>query len=370
MLGASLLSASGSLSLHLMPLIVATLVADGRTSLANAGWVASAVLLGQLLAALSLPAIRIHAIGHSAATGVVVVLLVGLLGTLPDIRIGLLLGWFVAGLCSGTLLYLGCTMAAASVRPAAAFVLRLGVVMLVAGAVAAIVRLTGALASYGSTVIALSMIAGLVATAGLALYRAPAEAPPARALAISARPPSRGIVGLATVLVLFMGQAGFLAYTIESASQRGLPLADTAIALAAMKIAVGAWLIHSARKATMPRSRRMLAAGGALALGIVAIANAQHLATFFVGLLVFEIAFNSLSAALQAKIVEAAPELGRNWLTAAIMIGAALGPPLNGSMIALGMDAYFIAFAMLTALAPGYWVWRRPAARGAPSAAT
>jgi hypothetical protein len=264
--------------------------------------------------------------------------------------------------------YLGFTTAAATARPAAAFTLRLGVVMLVAGTVAASMRLTGALASYGSTVIALAIVAGLVAATGLGFYRAPIAAAPGDATATSGRPPARGVGGLVTLLIFFMGQTGFLAYAIQSASQRSLPLADTTIALAAMKIVVGAWLIHLARKAKMPRSRSMVAAGAALALGVVAIAAAQHLVMFFVGLLVFEIAFNSLSVALQAKIVEAAPELGRSWLTAAVMVGAALGPPLNGGMIALGMDAHFIAFAMLSALTPGLWVWRQRAAGGVSSA--
>jgi predicted MFS family arabinose efflux permease len=365
-LGAGLLSAIGSLALHLMPLIVATLVTDERISLANAGWVASAVLVGQLLAALSLPAIRIRIVGRPSAMIIVLVLLIGLTSTLPDSQIALLLGWFVAGLCFGALQYLGLTTAAASARPAAAFALRLGVVMLIAGAVAASVRLTGTFASYQSTVIALSIIVGGVAAAGLSLYRVMNEAASTRRPARPDGRPSRGIIGLATLLVLFMGQTGFMAYAIQSATQRGLALTDTILALAGMKIIVGAWLISTARGTTMPRPRRLFAVGVMLALGVLAIAAAQHLALFFLGLLVFEIAFNSLSAALQAKIVEAAQELGRSWLTAAALIGAALGPPLNGSMIELAQGHYFIAFAMFSALAPALWAWRQRAPAAAP----
>jgi hypothetical protein len=363
--GAALLSAIGSLPLHLMPLIVATLVEDGRASLVDAGWVASSVLLGQLSAALSLPAIRIRAIHRTLAIGIIVTLLIGLLGTLPESRVGLFLGWFVAGLCCGALQYLGFTTAASSTRPALAFALRLGIVMIVAGAVVAGVRVSGAFASYEATVTVLSLLTGCVAVAGLALYRMTAASTASLAAARRGAPPVQGIIGLATLLVLFMGQTGFMAYAIQGAAERGLPLADTVVALAAMKIVVGVWLVYAARSTTMPRSPRLFAAGAVLALGVLAVAAAEQLALFFLGLLVFEIAFNSLSAALQAKVVEAAPELGRDWLTAAALVGAALGPPLNGGMIALEQGRYFIAFAMISALMPALWTaLQRPSVTG------
>jgi hypothetical protein len=368
--GAGLLSAIGSLPLHLMPLIVAALIADGRMALAEAGWVASAVLLGQLLAALSLPLLGLRIVRRRVAVATILAMLLALFGTLPNSGAGVLLGWFVAGLCCGTLLYLGVTTAAASDRPAPAFALRLGVVMIVAGAVAVSVRMVGDVASYGSIIAALTVITAIVAAAGASLYRATPRAVAPRAAAPRGSPRLDGVTGLAALLVLFVGQTGFFAYAVQAATARGLPLADTALALAAMKLAVGIWLACSAHSRIMRRSPHLVGAGAMLALGVLVVCGAQQIAAFFVGLLIFELAFNSLSAALQARVVEAAPTLGRDWLTAGILSGAALGPPLNGIMIELGKGDYFIAFAVASALIPALWAWwqrRRTIIPGQPA---
>jgi len=64
LVGASVLSGAGSLPLHLAPLIVPVLVIDGRTSVADAGWVATAVLLGQFATALVLPLLDVRIIAR------------------------------------------------------------------------------------------------------------------------------------------------------------------------------------------------------------------------------------------------------------------------------------------------------------------
>ena len=60
-----------------MPLIVPVLVISGRMSLADAGLVATAVLLGQLSAALVLPVLDVRTIGRTQAAAMMIVLLAG-----------------------------------------------------------------------------------------------------------------------------------------------------------------------------------------------------------------------------------------------------------------------------------------------------
>lgn len=127
--GASVLSGAGSLPLHLMPLIVPVLVIGGRLSLADAGLVATAVLLGQLAAALILPVFDVRTIGRAQAVVLAIALLAGLCVTGIDGAATLLLGWFVVGMCCGGFQYLGTITAALHWRPAFAFPIRLGVVL-------------------------------------------------------------------------------------------------------------------------------------------------------------------------------------------------------------------------------------------------
>src|SRR5262245_59010132 len=95
LVGASLLSAAGSLPLHLMPLIVVSLVADQRTSIAQAGWVASAVLLGQLLTSLALPTLAVRTVNRLPVSGVALLLLLGLVASGLGGEVSLFSGWFL-----------------------------------------------------------------------------------------------------------------------------------------------------------------------------------------------------------------------------------------------------------------------------------
>lgn len=359
-LGAGLLSATASLPLHLMPAIVATLVSDHVASVEQAGWIASAVLLGQMASALSLPALGFAMISRRIALAASIAFLLAVFSTISDEFLRPLVGWFLAGVCCGILQHLGLTTAAASARPSLAFAQRLGVVMIVAGAVAAALRAAGALDSYASIATAMLAISGALIVAGLCLYRS------ANAFGITPKTPARGEVtragvsGLLALMVLFAGQTGFLAYVMQDAAGRGLALPDTLLAMAATKVAVGIWLIYCSRRSlAVSRPAAMLGVGALLALSVLAASGTENLQVFIVAFLGFELAFNTLAAATQGAVATALPTLGRSWLTATILIGAAVGPPVHGAVLASPTPDYFVAGAMMSALLPGIWAWRR-----------
>ena len=140
LVGASLLSAVGSLPSHLAPLILVALISDSVSSSAAAGWIPSALLLGQLLTCLVPPTLNVTRIRTGHAAGISALLLAGLfLGGTSNFAT-LLVSWFLIGGCCGILQYLGTVAAAHYPRPSFAFSLRLGIVLLLAGAVSGVLQ--------------------------------------------------------------------------------------------------------------------------------------------------------------------------------------------------------------------------------------
>ena len=356
LIGASLLSAAGSLPLHLMPLIVVSLVADSRVSIAQAGWVASAVLLGQLSTSLTLPALAVRTVNRGPAIAVALVLLLAVIISGLGGAIGLFLGWFLAGACCGVLQYLGIVTASNDPSPTFAFSLRLSIVLILAGAVVVALQIGDVLASYLSMLAALGAIFSVVLATGIALYRPRLSNAERANLGTADNQASHEFGGLGTVFLLFVGQTGFLAYAVQTATGRGMAVEETAWALAAMKIVTGAWLFLIARTGLKTASRpRFLGLGLLLGSSVLLISYTGHLVGLLLGLIVFEIAFNTLAARLQGKVVMLAPQFAGQWLTGAIFLGAASGPPLHGAAISAGVGAYFIGFAALSALLPSLW---------------
>jgi hypothetical protein len=105
----------------------------------------------------------------------------------------------------------------------------------------------------------------------------------------------------------------------------------------------------------------MFVDGASLSAFVFAGSATQQLPVFFLVLFGFGVTFNMLAAACQAHIVRTSPAIGRNWLTAAILLGAAVGPPLHGAALGWFSRDCFIAFAMFSAVAPALWAWRQRA---------
>ena len=351
LVGASVLSGAGSLPLHLAPLIVTVLVVDGRTSVADAGWIATAVLLGQFVIALVLPLLDVRLIARGPAIAVAIVLLMGLAVSGLDGMMGLLAGWFIVGLCCGGLQYLGTITAATHSRPAFAFPIRLGVVLCLAGVTAGCLQWTVGLASYREMLIVLLAVFALVLLIGISLHR-PIE-PPRRVREHDTQAGPLKYAALAIVFVLFVGQSGLLAYVIQGATQRGIVLRDASWALAIMKIVAGVCLLMLARKGLQNRQNpRFVEIGLMLAASNFVVATTGNLSAFFAGLLCLEISFNLLSARLQARVSDVAPIFAGQWLVATMLLGAATGPALHGLAIRSDAAGAFMIFAMVSALIP------------------
>jgi hypothetical protein len=356
LVGASLISAAGSLPTHLLPVTITAVVAGTSASPETAGLVASAMLIGQLLSSIGLPLLSVTAISRLWAGTVSLALLGGLLLSGAD-GLGLLLaGWFVVGLCCGALLFLGTVAAAHFATPALAFTLRLGVVLVLAGASTGLIQLTGAAAAYDSYLIWFGVAVASVLAVGNLLYAPVEPVAASRAVPGGGRLTGKMIAGLIAAYVLFVGQTGLVAYVLFSAVERGMDLHAAAWAFAAGKVGSGLWLVAASRIARPGSSvLRMTVLGLLVAIGGYGMSKATGLETLFCFLIVFQIAFNSLSAQMQGSIAATGPQLTGRWIAGTLLLGAASGPPLHGWAIGAGLETQFVLFAVATALLPALW---------------
>ena len=157
--GASVLSASASLPLHLLPLLILLVAREDRLPLAWVGWLGSAYMAGQLFAALALPTLRVDRVPRAHALVAVVGLLfvLGLSGTLTGMA--LLASWFAVGLVCGTLHFLATTAAAAVSDRRRAFAVRMAMSSLVAGVVIVGLQWVKGIDAYASLAVQLTAFA-------------------------------------------------------------------------------------------------------------------------------------------------------------------------------------------------------------------
>lgn len=356
LVGASLASAAGSLPTHLMPLTVTAVVAGTSVDTEGAGWVASALLIGQLISSTGLPLLGVTVIGRMGAAVISLLFVAGLIlsgvGGMP----ALLAGWFLVGLCCGVLMFLGTVAAARFATPALAFALRLGVVLVLAGLSAALVLVTDAAASYAGYLIWLTIAFGSILVLGNLLY-APIPLQAKAGGAGEVRMASTTMVcGLAAAYITFVGQTGLVVYVLLTAVQRGIDLTDAAWIFAGVKVASGLWLIAASRFGRPGSSvGRMAVLGLLVAVGGYGMSTTAEALYLFAFLIVFQISFNSLSAQVQGSIAAIGPQMTGRWIACTLLLGAASGPPLHGWAIGAGLETEFVIFAVATTLLPALW---------------
>lgn len=371
LLGASLLSAAGSLPLHLSPFIATALVAGDIASLGQAGWARSASQLGELVAALALPLLGVGRIGRSGALLGGVLLGVGFLVAATDGLGRLVAGWLLVGAACGLLKYLGTLAAAGAGKRTFAFSLRLALVLLAAGLAAVYLLVSGTAGVYADLLVRIGVVTAGLTLCGLLLYApraavTPAAIPPAAA---PRRPFRVEASGLAVLLLYFVGLSGVLVYALHQARLRGLGAEEAAWSLALAKLAASAWLLAQSRAARSREPSESLLGTGVLLAGATGLVYlASDALTFFAGLLLWEVAMNSQSARLQAAVVTAAPALAGRWLNAAILAGGVTGPLLNGVMLGLGAGWAYLASGLAAIALSVLWAATVGASRRPPAA--
>src|SRR5262245_49381781 len=148
-LGASVLSAVGSLPQHIAPLIVIVIIAEGRVSVSEAGWVLSARAFGELLTSIALPALGLVDLRRSISFAASASLLGAFALASAMNFAAVVLGFFIIGGSCGVLKYIGTIAVAGYQHRTFAFVFRLALVLGLAGVtICFLLLLTDAFSSY------------------------------------------------------------------------------------------------------------------------------------------------------------------------------------------------------------------------------
>jgi hypothetical protein len=358
LIGASVLSAAGSLPLQILPFLVLSLVAGGRIDIAIAGWVGSSFLIGMLSSALLLPMLGVQRLKgwHAlvAVCAIVLAIYLSIDNTFLPVFFAL---WFVVGFACGGLQFLGATTAAAAENKPQAYALRLSVALIIAGCVIIALAQFDGQKIYTKLAYFLMVAFGLSGLVGLTLYRNVAAPTVPSSVAVQiAKSGQRKWSGLIIVFCFFIGQPGFWAYAMQSASQRGLDLKNAAFVIAAAKIVSALILLYRSQKNNSAGSSGgLFALGSAIAISIFAMTYSTAVLVFFVGFLIWELALNILSARLQGSVVAASPGHAGAWITAAIMLGAATGPMIHGAAIRGEVEMVFIIYSAISGLLPFLW---------------
>lgn len=359
-IGASLLSAAASLPLHLLPLLVLAVLQEGRLSPAQAGWVGSAYMLGQLCAVLVLPSLKVHRVVRPAATAAVLVLIGATLLSSNSHSAVLLASWLLIGMVCGSLQFLATTTAAAATDRRLAFAFRMAMSAMMGGTVIVLLQLLKGFADYATLSWQLALAFAAVAGAGLVFYRTPPVAPMAPVVkgAAAAALSFKTRAGFAVLFVLFVGQHGLWAFAVQGAQQRGLILGQLMWAIALCKFAGAAVVLASGwgwgQKQQNPS---VLVPALAVAAGGACLTMTTQAGVFWTGLLFWEVGFGVLSARLQAILAQQDPRRAGMWMTSAIFLGAASGPALAGWTVGADLFHVFAVFGVATALVPCLWTY-------------
>lgn len=357
-IGAGVLGAAASLSLHTMPLLVAAVASEGRLSVAAAGLVASAYTGGQLLAVLGLPALRFRSLGLVGGGAAVTLLLAAIALSAPTMGPAFVACWFAIGCACGALQFLATTAAVAAADRQRALSIRLGITLLLCGLAITGFWIGDSFVAYTALIVPFAAAAAVFCAVGLALYRGPALPlePPLQ----EPRMARAGWMGLAMMFAFFVGLTGYWAYAGHNLRQAGVALQDFALIIAISKIVSGTYLVLGSTRPTRDplRHEGLLLPGLLSAAAMLGLAWSTSFAEVLVCMLVWQLNLNPLSARSQALAVRTQPTLLGAWLTAAMMSGSALGPVLHGLAISHSLAPVFVAYACASALLP-FLLWQQ-----------
>ena len=364
--GACVLSAVGSLPMHIMPVLIASAILAERVTASQAGVFAAMYVIGQLVVTTVLPLMAVRFLRSERAMQVCV-LLVAVICLSAQLSGKLFyFNWFLIGICCGMLSYLGSTAAAAVENKSLAYAVRLGVTLLVAGFTMLVFYCIDKYAGFGQLTATLAIVVSLLSVVGLFFYKPPAmthteEHPLSRVTQSVFH--ERTHLGLFYLFLFALAQVGFIVFAIESATQRGVNISDALWAFALCKI-IAAFLLLT-RQGKYARQRNSfhttLLCMPVLMAGCMMVASTQTMLFFFLGVLLWETSVNVISSSFQASVVEVNPSIGGMYLTSVLLFGSAVGPIINGAAISASLEEYFYALVLVSIFLP--LLWRRQSQR-------
>jgi hypothetical protein len=358
-MAAAVISAVGSTPAHVAPLVIALLISRGDASALHASSVVSALVAGQMISAFALPVLLAGLIKRWQLWLVAAVLVAGAAMAENGVGIALFAGWFLIGIAAGALQYSGMVAAAVAPRPRLAFAFRLSAALILSGT---LVVAFGLLAGNGGYQLLVALVAAIMLTVmavGACWYR-PEHLQAAAPVVSIPTFPAVIVESLAWVALLFAALLGLLSFIIEIGARSGFAFHQSALALGILRVVVGILSFAVARRlAHVPDRAVFMALPVLLALATVLISVQSSFGAFFAGIFLFEINLNLIAPRFIGAVAVAHKGSVGIWLTAATLVGGALGPVLYGYAADTGALPVAIAFTALAAFIPYFVVrWR------------
>jgi hypothetical protein len=345
-----LLSASGSLPLHFMPILIAATISQGLLQKHQAGLMLSIFIVGQLSATFTLAVFHSRINILAERTRALICLSIGLaLCALIPGWLGFV-GWFLIGASCGYLHQFGTFLSASSSNPSASLGTRLAFVLMFSGCIVALTTIRSA--AYHELIVFLTIGFVLISLSSFNSYKKTAtHSEPVTSFTVT---PGRSYAGLILVLLFFVGQPGFWAFSIDSARVRGVDITGLIISIAAAKCGSAACLWYAYQVLDSDHlTKKWLALFGFMCVaGMIGMSTATQAVGFFIAMLFWEIGLNLISPKLQGIAIEYNELAAKRWLTVATLTGMSIGPAIHGSLLAQNLGWIFLTYAAATAFMP------------------
>jgi hypothetical protein len=352
LLGPSLLSAVGSLSVHLAPVIVLGLTTVSGFSPSNAGLVFSFRAVGELAAASLLPMAIAMSIGRLATAVFCACLVAGLALAAFTGLTPLFAGFLLVGISNGALKFTGTISVSVHPNRAFAFAFRLALVLILGGSAILMFQAVAMPTSHAGLIGVILAVHAPLLLAGMGLYRPPAvpdDASPGGDARFA-------FSGIAIIFSFFAVVSGFFAFSAQQAAAHGIAAQEAILAIGVAKLLAGFWLIGEAfylRKTNSSIISPLMTA--LLIAAIWAVYGSRDVVEFALAFLLLEIVLNRFSARLQSAIVEASPELGMRTLNLSILGGSIVGPTLFGLAVEQKLVVALITAGSMVIALPVFW---------------
>jgi len=355
--GACILSAVGSLPLHIMPVLVASAILAERLTPAEAGLLATMYLLGQLLITTLLPILSISRLRTSSAVQVCIVLVTIITLSVQISGKMFFLNWFSIGICCGLLTYLGSTAAATVDNKSIAYAVRLGVTLLVSGCTMLVFYNIDKFAGFSQLMGSLAVVVAVLSAVGLWLYKPPSSSDRKKvSISFDSLFEDNTHWGLFYLFLFALAQVGFIVFALDSATRRGIGIGDALWAFALCKIiAAGFLFLRRGKKSKYNNLYSTIYSIPFLLIGCFLVASTETLLLFMLGILLWESSVNLMSSAFQASVVEINPSVGGMYLTSVLLFGSAAGPLINGALISANSQEIFYCLVVFSVFLPLIW---------------
>ena len=360
LIGPILLSAVGSLSLHLAPVVVLGLTTVSGFSPSNAGLVLSFRAVGEFVAASLLPIAVAMGVGRLATAAFCLCLVLGLALASFNGLTALVAGFLLVGISNGALKFTGTISVSLHSNRAFAFALRLALVLMLGGSATLMFQAFPIPATHAGLMGIILALHAPMLVAGMVLYRPPPVPDDAD---FAAGDTQFAYSGTALIFLFFVAVSGLIAFSAQQAIAHGIAPSQAILAIGVAKLLAGLWMICEAfylRKTSSSIISPLMA--GLLIAAVWAVFGSRNVIEFALAFLLLEIMFNRYSARLQSAIVEASPDIGMRTLNLSILCGSIVGPALFGLAVEWNLIVALLAVGTVIIALPLFWqrsaVWR------------